>query len=212
ALGGGKLADIIMRGGLAALGVDISTNVGMREVFDPLGPFAHWRVRNQEDAEKILFSLMGPTVGQMQMWARGIDYFHRGDTLRGMENFMPRGLANLGRAARLSRAGIPASRGDDWLSPEEFSYGDALAASLGFRTLSEARAQEARNRAYDLKETWTASTARLKRRYTDAHRARDYEALREIREDWATLQAAKKKHGGKATPLSTLLKSPFEKK
>ncbi|MDR2164079.1 MAG: PLxRFG domain-containing protein [Zoogloeaceae bacterium] len=209
-LGGGKLADMLMRGGFSALGVDISGNVGMRDVFDPLGPFTPWQLRNQGDGDKMMLSLAGPSMGQWQMWMRGMDYFDRGDTLRGVENFLPKGGANLLRAYRMGAAGIPGQKGDVWLSPDEVNLADQLAMSLGFRTIKEAQAQAARQKSYELKDAWSRETTRLKSRYVTAFRDRDYAALAEIREAWAALQTAKRKNGSKPSPLSSLLRAPQE--
>ncbi|MDR2365956.1 MAG: PLxRFG domain-containing protein, partial [Zoogloeaceae bacterium] len=209
-LGGGDMADAVMRGVPASLGVDISGNVGMRDVFDPLGPFSSWKIRGQQDGDKIILNLLGPTVGQAEMWFRAMGYWRKGDTLRAVESAMPKGVANFLRAERMARAGIPGQRDDMWLSPEEIDFSDQVAMALGFRTLKEAQAQEARQRDYDLKEAWKTKTANIKNRYVAAWREQDYARLADLREEWAALQDVKKKHGAKPSPLSNLLKAPQE--
>jgi hypothetical protein len=62
ALGGGLLADVLVKGAPAAIGIDMSSNVGAADMFDPL-PFVDADVRNREDANEMVVALAGPSVG-----------------------------------------------------------------------------------------------------------------------------------------------------
>jgi hypothetical protein len=208
AFGGGVLADVLVKGAPAALGIDMSSNVGAADMFDPL-PFVDADVRNREDANELVVALAGPSVG---MFRDAMTDLAEGRLLRFWEKITPSVISGVSRAARQGIQGISKRNGDVLLPAEDYNVLDMTRTALGFRNLKDSKVGRETSKAYRLKQSWQITTGELKRRYAAARRDNDTEEMDEIRDAWYALQKAKVKHGEKATPLSGLTKIDKKRK
>jgi len=92
--------------------------------------------------QELVYSFMGPFGGMAENMAGAIDDFNNGDFKRGIEKIMPAFFRGAFKAARVSEEGEKTARGYEFLSPEEYTFGRAVANTLGFASTDVARVQK----------------------------------------------------------------------
>lgn len=125
------------------LGLDISRNIGMGSLFDPL-PMARWsditaaRTGKSGIAE-FLYQSSGATAGMVGNVYDGVKYMADGQLLKGMGKIAPKFIGSLFKAADLKENGIVTRSGNEVIPPSEFDAWDIAYKAMGYNptTLTE---------------------------------------------------------------------------
>ncbi|OHD21341.1 MAG: hypothetical protein A2Y38_16530 [Spirochaetes bacterium GWB1_59_5] len=207
-IGNPTLAQFILHGAPAAAGLDVSKRIGMANAFNPL-PFADSGTTNKDTAKNLFISAMGPSAALSLRAAQGMDYMGKGQYWKGLENFIPNGLAtNLSKVARYESEGVTNSRGDIVMKPEEVGVMTDALQVLGLPTTVLTDRSWKAGVAYDQKQHFQSEAAKIKREYTEA--IQNHENPAEARKAWMDLQAQRVKQGFKRQQMSELIGAPRE--
>lgn len=211
AIGDDTIADLLVKGVPAALGVDVSGKLGMGQMLSIL-PFTDVKFTRKELPQAGYALLTGPFGGLTLKAADGINYIGSGDYQKGLEQLLPSGLGNLLKAERFASEGITTKAGDVVMKPEDIGALDAFMVALGLPTkpITDRNFLNAAKFQYD--EFYNEKASDIKREYVRAYKEGDNLGLSEAREDWKTLQESRAKNGYTKQPLSNLLKAPQEQK
>jgi hypothetical protein len=207
ALGGGVAADLVLKGAPVLLGLDISRNAGMGDMLSML-PYTDIDLTSRSGMERTVSGALGPAVGRVFSAVDALDVMSKGDYARGLELLLPSGMAGPLRAAREARGGITRRSGEVLLDASDLEAMETLGTALGFRSLRANQVTRQTSQRYKREAGWKEHTTAIRRRYHAAAAVHDADAMADARREWAALQAAKVKNGGKASPLSNLLRKP----
>lgn len=208
-IGDKELADLLTQGLPKWAGVGMSSRVGaggMLSIF----PYADVGVSRESYSEMAL-GLAGPFVGGiLPKTVDGLNLISQGKLWEGTEKILPTLFANAMTATRYSMDGVTRRNGDVVLSPDELTFLDGVAKTLGLPTNTLTDRQFLSNAQFKTDEFYRNKTSELKRAYTEAVRSGDEDARREAMQDWKDTQEARRRVGMKTQPLSELLKAPRE--
>lgn len=208
-IGDKELADLLLKGAPKLAGVDVSGRIGAGGMLSIL-PYADISFSRDGYSEMAL-GLMGPFLGGLAPKAMdGVDLISQGKYWEGTEKLMPTLLANAMTATRYSMDGVTRRNGDVVLSPDELTFLDGVAKTLGLPTNTLTDRQFLSNAQFKTDEFYRNRTSQLKRAYTEAVRSGDEAARREALQDWKDTQEARRRVGMQTQPLSELLKAPRE--
>ena len=205
------IADLLVKGVPAALGVDVSGKLGMGQMLSIL-PYTDIKFTRKDLPAAGYALLTGPFGGLTLKAADGINYMGSGDYQKGLEQLLPSGLANISKAERFASEGITTKAGDVVMKPEDIGALDAFMVALGLPTkpITDRNFLNAAKFQYD--EFYNEKASDIKREYVRAYKEGDNAGLSEAREEWKTLQEARAKNGYTKQPLSNLLKAPQEQR
>tara|TARA_R110000772_G_scaffold51809_9_gene118904 strand:+ start:1476 stop:8789 length:7314 start_codon:yes stop_codon:yes gene_type:complete len=138
---GAGAAELITRGIPRAIGIDLSSRVGLNNM-----AFMDVREsRSYEDAWKErLVSVLGPLAGAVGAGARGMDYMSKGEYVRGIEGMVPKGIRDVIKAPRLLNDGLRDYNTKRLLGADTYNWYDTLVQGVGFQTAKTARVYEER--------------------------------------------------------------------
>lgn len=210
AIGNKDIADLLLYGAPAALGVNMSQRIGAGQMLDPL-PFVEYEA-SRGGYEKLVTAALGPMIGGL-----GPQVFDaagrimNGELYQGLAQMMPRGLRDAMRGVYASQEGVKLRNGQTALTPEELSFYDSLMMGLGMPTDKTTSRQNLQRKAQQYEEFYRGRTTSLKREYTEAYNAGDGAGMQQARRDWQELQQARKANGFATQPISELLKAPRER-
>lgn len=211
-IGDEGLANILLKGVPAAMGLDVSNYIGMGESTSVM-PFTDINLTDREGYAETAVGLMGPFVsGVLPNMADGMGQLIKGDYYKGIETMMPSGIRSGMRALRLHNEGQTNRRGDQLLSPDEISTFDTMMQALGFETTKLKELRRKRTDLFEYETYFRDRSSKLKFQYTKAAKARDTARMSELREDWRHLQGARRRVGFKVRPVSDLLRAPVEQR
>lgn len=202
-----ELADLLVKGAPAALGVDLSGRLGAGNMLSLL-PYADLEL-SRDGYQSVAMAAMGPFFGGLlPKFADGLGLINKGDYWKGLEQLAPKGLSDVSKAVRQSTEGITQRNGDIAMSADEVSFLASIGQAMGLPTTSLTERSMIANAKFKADEFFNQRTAQIKKEYVQAYRSGDNEALVEAREEWARTQEARKEYGYKVQPLSELLKAP----
>lgn len=211
-IGDKDLANLIMNGAPTLGGVDLSGKIGAGNMLSIL-PFSNADLstsqgRNQAAGELLL----GASGGMATRFLDGAGMMLSGDYYKGLEQMLPKGFADALKAYREATGGMTRRNGDVILPAEDISELQTFWTALGLTGIDKSVTYERRQRALAMDENFQDRATTLKNQYAAAFKARDTEAMREAREAWLELQAARARNGYTRQPLSKLLKAPQEQR
>lgn len=210
AIGDTDLANLLLKGVPAGMGLDMSRYIGMGEATS-LMPYTDINIWDRQGYAETVVGMMGPFVsGVLPNVADGLGYTARGDYYKGIELMMPTGIRSGMRALRIANEGMTNRRGDQLLSPEEISIFDAAMQAFGFETTKFQELRRRRDDLYEYENYFRERASTIKHQYVKAVRNRDMRRANELKQDWQRLQQARVRVGFKAQPLANLLKAPAE--
>lgn len=211
AIGDDSLADLLVKGVPAALGVDVSGKIGMGQMLSIL-PYTDVKFTRKDLPAAGYALLTGPFGGLTLKGADAVNYIGSGDYQKGLEQLLPSGLGNLLKAERYATEGITTRAGDVVMKPEDIGAVDAFMVALGLPTkpITDRNFLNAAKFQYD--EFYNEKASDIKREYVRAYKEGDNAGLNEAREEWKTLQESRAQNGYTKQPLSNLLKAPQEQK
>ena len=211
AIGDETIADLLVKGVPAAMGVDLSGKLGMGQMLSAL-PYSDVNLSRKGVYETIGTIVSGPFGGLLAKSADGVSLMAGGDYQKGLEQLLPTGLANVAKAYRFGTEGVTTRAGDVVMNADDIGFVDQFFTALGLPTdtLTDRNFLNAAKFEYD--QFYNDKASEIKRAYTRAYKEGDTAALNEAREAWKSLQESRARNSYQRQPLSTLLKAPQEQK
>ena len=204
AIGDKALADLLLNGVPAAIGVNLGGKLGLGAVASVL-PFTDVDLTSRSGYEKVLVGMLGPFLGGLApKFADGAGMIGKGEYYKGLELLMPNGIGNAMKGVRYANEGITMRNGDVVMKPEDISIVDAAFQAVGLPTTTITSRQYIQNTKFEFDKFYTAKAADIKSAYVDANRDGDTAAMADARKDWEDLQASRRKNGYKIQPMSEL--------
>ena len=207
AIGDDTLADLIVKGVPAALGVDLSGKLGMGQMLSIL-PYTDIDFSRRGVAEAGFALMTGPFGGLTLKAADGISLMGQGDYYKGLEQLMPTGVANAMKGYRFATEGVTSRRDDVLIPAEDISFAEAFMAGIGLPTKQLTDKQFLQNAKFEYEKFYNDKASEIKRAYARAYRSGV--GLSDARNDWEELQQSRVRNGFKRQSLSILLKAPQE--
>ena len=211
-----KLATLLSRGLPAFLGVDMSQKLKQSDIFTPF-PFSDFEATEDGTKNTVLEIGLGPTANTIGNMGRARKYFGQGDWFKGTEYLMPKGVRSMMESTRMATEGYTMPNGDAVLDPREIDLTSLILNSLGLPPSDIAKLKWTRSQQYEIAQYYSTESSRIRKDYIEASNNRDREALKELREEWRSLQKSKRRvrpffnneRGTlKPQPLSDLLRAP----
>lgn len=216
-IGDDDLADIILRGPLNAIGLDMSAKLGDDKIFS-ISPYTDIDFSTGANAAKTIVGIAGgPAASQVMRMANGVEYLSRGEMQKGFENLVPSGLANASKAYRIANEGYTLKNGTIMFAPDEISGLTLWADAIGLKSSQMKHMEYVRGQQYEIGQFFSDRTKDLKASYVQAYRDGDTKEMGELADHWMKLQQAKRElrqmfnnssEELKTQPLSSLLKAP----
>lgn len=211
-IGNDDLADLLVKGVPAFMGVDVSGKLGMGQMLSVL-PYTDFKLNKDSVNQAAVALVGGPFLGGLvPRAARGAEYLAAGEYYKGIEQLMPKGIGDVMKGLRIGTEGLTNKNGDVQLNADEISFMDAFMTGLGLPTTTLTKRQFAESAKYQFDEFFNGKTTELKNQYAKAYRAGDAQSMAEARQKWMELQESRVKNGYSRQPLSTLIKAPMEQR
>lgn len=212
AIGDEGLADLLLRGLPAALGVNLSERIGMDNAFSIL-PFTDVNLLDRKGYQETMVGLGGAFLGGMlPRWADGAGLIAKGDYYKGIEMMLPRGLRDMARAYRFGSEGVTQRNNDVAMTPDEISLFDVMTQAVGLPSTTLTGRQRRYGDVIEMQNYYRGRTGEIRHRYAKAYRENDMEEMRDLREEWVAVAEAMRRNGLKPQPLSNLLRAPQEQR
>lgn len=210
-VGNDAVGDLLLNGVPTLLGISLTNNLGLGNVFSPL-PYTDVDFTSREGFGQTLIGAMGPAVGLGMNIAQGLDYMKQGESWKGTELMLPGVAKTAMQAMRFKSEGVTRANGDTLLSAEEISYMETALKALGFQPneIQEMYKKQEQLKLYT--DYFAANTKKLKLQYTKAAKSNDAATMADVRKQWQELQDAKRRNGFKPQPLSDLVRAPAEQR
>jgi hypothetical protein len=209
AIGDDTLADLIVKGAPAALGVDVSGKVGMGQMLSIL-PYTDIDFSRKGIAEAGYALMTGPFGGLTLKAADGVSLMGQGNYYKGLEQLMPTGVANAMKGYRFATEGVTSRTDDVLISPDDISFAEGFMVGLGLPTKQLTDKQFLQSAKFEYDQFYNDKASEIKRAYARAYRSGDGASLSEARQEWEKLQQSRVRNGYTRQPLSNLLKAPQE--
>jgi hypothetical protein len=201
------MADLLLNGVPAALGVNLSGKLGMGNVASIL-PFTDVDLTSRSGYEKVLVGLMGPFFGGLApKFIDGAGMIAKGEYYKGLELLAPNGIGNAMKGLRFANEGVTMRNGDVVLKPEEISMLDAAFQAVGLPTTTITGRQYAQRTLAEFDKFYSDRAAEIKGAYVNASREGDTEGMADARQEWQNLQDSRRRNGYKIQPVSELFKA-----
>lgn len=208
AVGGGALADLLVRGVPGAVGLEsLGKKVTMENVASLL-PFTDVDLSSRDGLTQVLVGLLGPSVGLSLKMADGMGMIGNGDYYKGLELMLPTGVSNAMKGYRFAESGVSMRNGDTVLGAEDIALVDATFQALGLPTNTISDRQRIQQVVANTDKFFEEKAADIKRDYSRAFKSGDSGAMQDAREAWMSLQDARSRNGYARQPLSTLFRAP----
>ena len=144
------VGEVIAKGLFRAPGIDrligdVSSRVGLQDVFNPIRVF-DGGAEGRDKVAAFALAAMGPGAGVVANWAEAMKAYDRGQYDKILPNMLPKALADLARAG-------------NHLADDKRSVTDVVNQVIGFRPVSVVREQEVKNAGYDAKNAYATKNA-----------------------------------------------------
>lgn len=208
-VGGGMLADLLVKGLPAAAGVDLSGRLGAGNMLSLL-PYSDLTL-SEDGYKNAVLGFAGPAVGGLgYRMAQAVGLIGEGQYYKGLETAMPKGISDLAKAARFGTNGVTQKNGDVVMTPEDLSFLDLTMQAVGLPTTTITDRSFKASAKFNADQFYKDKSSALKRQYTEAYRSGDAERMTELRQEWLSVQNARRSHGYKVQPMSELIRAPRE--
>jgi hypothetical protein len=146
---GETAATVFWKGLPTLIGLDISRNIGLGEVFNPL-PMIRWSDvtdarTGKEGIKELLYQMAGAPVATMGDFLDAGQMAMHGDLQKATEKVLPKFLASPLKAARYMDEGMTTRNGKQVMDADEFSAWELAYKALGFSPLTETQHYDAQN-------------------------------------------------------------------
>lgn len=177
---GDDASEVISKGLPRALGIDLSSRVGLDSL---ILPRMQEGLEGQRAGENTLAAFAGPVFGIGVNAMAGISDIQNGNTLIGTEKLLPKAVRDLVKTYRYATEGIIDKTGIEIVPQENISLSDVGQQALGFRSGKIAQAQEGKSAIYKMDKEIGSKRQRLMNRYAKAYMAGDVVAADEAWQD-----------------------------
>ena len=184
------LATLLSRGVPAFLGLDMSSSTGHSNFFK-LQPYSDLEITRDGVAQYAFDVVGGPTAGTARNLAGGVEKIAKGDLLKGAELFLPRGARSYLESYRYATEGVTNSMNSTMLDPRSIDTSALLLNALGMKPTEIQELKWTNGQQYELKQYFTARSAKLQNQYLRANANRDRAKMSSLRLEWRELQKAK---------------------
>ena len=206
---GETVADLIMYGAPTLVGADISGKVGAGNVLS-LMPYSRADLTTTSgQAQAVGEFFLGASGGMTVKIADGVGLMAQGDWYKGVEQTMPKGIADMLKAGRFAFSGLTRRNGDITMSAEEVSALDTLWKSIGISPVKQSVMYQKQQALRDMEKSLNSESSRIKSDYAKAAREKDKGGMAEAREEWKKLQDKRDTNGFRRQAISGLLRAPL---
>ena len=177
---GDGISEVISKGLPRALGIDLSSRVGLDSL---ILPRLQEGLEGQREGENILAGLSGPVFGIGVNAVAGFDDVKNGNTLIGVEKMLPKVLKDTVKTYRYATEGIVDKTGIEVMPQESVGLGDIAQQLLGFRSAKIAQAQEGKSAVSQMDKKIGKRHQQLIDEYARAKMAGDDSRAEEVWQD-----------------------------
>ena len=202
-IGDKQVADLLIRGVPAYLGVDVSERIGAANMFSPF-PYLNAAPTSREGAFETIAGVLGPAVAQFVRGANGISYMAEGDLFKGVEMMLPNGLTNAMRAYRYATEGYTTKNGTVTIPADEFNAVETFFQGIGLQTTTMSDRYRLQDKLIRTQERYRREENRINKEFREAKTPR--ERLKAQRE-YVALQKELAAKGFKPKPVTQLVKN-----
>lgn len=212
-IGDKDIADLLLKGLPAYLGVDVSRRVGMGDTFSVL-PFTDINLLDRAGLGETVLGASGAFVGGLlPRWADAAGLVAKGDYYKGLESMMPRALQDSMKALRFAQEGVTQKGNRDVvIQPDELSLFTLMSQVVGLPSKVLTDRQRIQGDLIDVNDYYKERLATMRFQYAKAYRENDTDTMGDMREEWAAVAQAMRRNGFKPQPLSNLLSAPLEQR
>lgn len=201
-IGNKAVADLLIRGVPAYLGVDVSERVGAGNMFSPFPYLNVNPTSGREGALELIATATGPWASQLVRGFTGLSYMAEGDMYKGLEMMVPNGLTNAMRGIRYATEGVTTRNGTVVIPANEFSGIEAFFQGLGLQTTTMSDRYRLQDKLTRTTDRYSREEAKLYKEYLGASGA---DRMR-VRREWVALQKERAKAGFRGKPVTQLEK------
>ncbi len=184
---GDDLGTLVARGFGGYIGVDFSTKLSQAHIFSAF-PFVD---HDAPFTERIAEMVAGPTGSVMDRWYKGGQFFGTGQTLKGIESFLPKGLRNATETFRYANEGYSLTNGDIVLQPQEFETKGLIGNLVGLTAGQVRNLRWTNSQHWQINEHFRSRQAVYRRLYREATKAGNTQRLKKLEVGFLQLQAQK---------------------
>lgn len=181
---GDGASEVISKGLPRALGIDLSSRVGLDSL---ILPRMQEGLEGQRAGESFTAAMTGPVAGIGVNAIAGFSDIQKAVTpneyLIGTEKLMPKAFRDLVKTYRLAAYGNVDKTGIEIVPQENISLSDVGQQALGFRSGKIAQAQEGKSAIYKMDKEIGSKRQRLMNRYAKAYMAGDAAGAEEAWQD-----------------------------
>ena len=209
-IGDKDVSDLLLKGAPTLVGMDVSGKIGAGTMLSVM-PFSNADLTTTSGIYQFWGeALLGASGGLATRLADGLYLMASGDYYKGIEKVLPKGLSDMLKGYRFATEGMTNRRGVPFMDAEDVSAWEAALTAVGIAPADQTRAYERRSFNYKTKDFYTSRTSEIKSQYIKAVKERDVATMTDLRNQWSSLQRAKRKIGLPVSPLSDLLRAPME--
>lgn len=177
---GDDVSEVISKGLPRAIGMDLSTRVGLDSL---ILPRMQDGLEGQRMGENLLAGLSGPVAGIGVNTAKGLGDIANGDYVRGAETMLPKVLKDLLKTYRINHEGVKDKSGIEIVAQENIGLSDIGQQIIGFRSEKIAQAQEVKSAIYQMDKKLTKRRQELIDDFARAKMAGDEDKADEAWQD-----------------------------
>jgi len=215
----GAFGQFLSRGVFGFVGIDLSTKLTQDKIFHPL-PYVDFQA-GEAGWKELLSGIVGPAGTTTGNFFRAWEYMKQGDGIKTLEYIVPKGVRTMLESYRLATEGYTMRNGDVVVDPREISNWSLFWNALGIPSSEIQNIKWTRGQQYELEQYFSNESGSIRRRYIEAHKARDGAWKAELRNEWRELQRAKDRVRPffnnapgvlNKQPLKDLIRAPREQK
>tara|TARA_B110000285_G_scaffold66306_1_gene76186 strand:+ start:56 stop:8422 length:8367 start_codon:yes stop_codon:yes gene_type:complete len=185
-----KLAEAIYRGPLTSLtGVDLSQKLSHDKIASIL-PYTDLEI-SEEGFKNIGVGLMGPFGNVAMNFAIASEHFKNGNTYKGIEMLMPKGLRDPMEAVRLGTDGYTNRKNRVLAPPSDFKTIDLMWKAMGIPSSEIGKLKWKRSEQYQIEKFFADRQSSLLTQYENATSNDNYEDVDRIFAEWDAIQDGK---------------------
>ena len=203
-IGDKGMADLLVRGVPAYLGVDVSERIGAANMFSPFPYLNANPLGGRASANEMLVAMMGPAASQVVRGMTGVSYMAEGDLFKGVEMMLPNGLTNAMRAYRYATEGYTTKNGTVTIPADEFNAVETFFQGIGLQTTTMSDRYRLQDKLIRTQERYRREENRINKEFREAKTPR--ERLKAQRE-YVALQKELAAKGFKPKPVTQLVKN-----
>lgn len=185
----GAFGNVLSRGVLGLIGMDLSSKLSQAKIFHPL-PYVDFQT-GEAGYKEIIGGMVGPAGTTAANFFRAHEYFSQGDVMKGIEYSVPKGVRTALESYRLATEGYTMRNGDVVVDPRDISNVSLFLNALGIPGSDIQNIKWTRGQQYLLEQYFSKESGKLRKEYIEANKNRDRSTQRRLREEWKELQKAK---------------------